>query len=113
MWSEWKEDSFRTHSSTNGHPLCAELCPKWQEHRSECERWSLTCRLGPWEDLGPRCSPVQVGQSVDRELVRGGGAGRVGCEAQGAGGLAPSSECLSEIPREEEEGFMGAEPSRQ
>lgn len=62
----------------------------------------------PGPEMLPGAGGTERGQGTG-----GGGAGRVGCEAQGAGGLAPSSECLSEIPREEEEGFMGAEPSRQ
>ena len=82
MRSEWKEGSFRTHSSNNEHPLCAERYSKRQEHRSERERWYLTCRLGPQEDPGPRCSPVQAGQSVEL----GGGLGRLGVRPRGLGG---------------------------
>lgn len=51
--------------------------------------------------------PAQVGQSVGRELEGLGEA------AQMAWGLASPSGCLSEIPREENEEFLGAEPSRQ
>lgn len=63
-------------------------------HRGEHKKWPLTCRLGPREAPGPRCSPGQLGQSVVRDM------------------LGPGHRGLKQDPQGEEE-FMGAEASRQ
>ena len=76
MWSEWKENYFRTLSSNNLHLLCSESIPSDRntevntKHNSCPEVWGLG---ETW--IRDACYPVQVGQNVGRELE---GLGEVG-----------------------------------